>query len=103
MTVDIRIVTGRVSWILLALRTNLRTVGMRRAALAEPGGFTAISRGLSGAIPPDNSITTGSTPGGVPAGRRCDPYRGRALELAARHRGCRSAQPPANGWHPSGM
>ena len=80
--------------------------------IPEPGGFGAISRWLSGATPPETGriefcipegcqrgVTiscAGRSPGGLRSLR--DRFiRGRAI------RGYRVAQPPANGWHPSGM
>ena len=103
---------ARTSWI---QRTFLRPEGRAPSAAAPPTsefGFKAISRWLSTATPPENGRNhvcipegcqrgvTISCAGGNPAGRRSlrDRFiRGRAI------RGYRVAQPPANGWHPSGM
>ena len=81
---------------------------------AESGGFIAISRWLSAATPPDHHAERSRIPEGCqrlwhdetsrvsPAALRS--LRDRMMRGTA-FRGCRSclAQPPANGWHPSGM
>jgi len=86
------------------------------SALPQAGGLPAISRWLSGATPPETARTViPSIPEGcqhkargrmeiqcdiVPKGLRS--LRDRIARVRV-CRGCRRAQPPANGWHPSGM
>ena len=82
--------------------------------LPKPGGFPAISRWSSEAraIPPDSRRVTSRIPDGC---QRSSPtatmgqarsglrsLRDRGV-FGRRVRGCRGAQPPANGWHPCGM
>ena len=83
-------------------------------AIPEPGGFKAISRGLrrTAPTPPDR------TPHGSRIPEGCQPARllterhrlprdaatpDGVVSLPSGYRGCRSAQPPANRWHPSGI
>lgn len=80
----------------------------------EPEGFKAISRWLSVATPPVAGENEPRIPEGCQRARN-DEVRGtfrtglRSLRdrvrFARGFRWCRSflAQPPANGWHPSGM
>jgi hypothetical protein len=98
---------------------------------ADAGGIPAISRWLSEATPPDPRSPPKCTPAGVPAIPREDPRLASALDsilqrvggvaehrhLSARgagtpagvrlfvfrNRWCRFAQPPANGFDPSGI
>ena len=91
-------------------------------AFPEPEGFPwqasgllAISRWLSEATPPEASDETQCIPegcqreAGVPKRFRDGPIRDGLRSLrdrivrVRRFRGCRKAQPPANGWHPFGM
>ena len=81
----------------------------------QAGGFTAISRWLSGATPPE-AVRIGFR---IPEGCQHEWYAGTRISdrsipqglrslrdrsvRGRRFRGCRSAQPPANGWHPFGM
>ena len=80
----------------------------------HPGGMPAIGRGLSGATPPDNVPANNPIPKGsqgFPDHRppRAGPHLLASLRDAGFHspaiRWCRSglAQPPANGWKPSGF
>src|SRR6185295_13545066 len=80
----------------------------------ETGGLAEISRGLRSAGArryPRRGNRWKTHPGGVPEIPDCDyaaldwrlvlaPLRGADRSRAA-HRGCRSAQPPANVWQPS--
>ena len=82
--------------------------------MSKPGGFSAISRWLSEAraTPPDcrrmkTRIPEGcqqmrSGAGWAMIGEALRSLRDRAI-CGRVVRGCRSAQPPANRWHPSGM
>ncbi len=80
----------------------------------EPGGFGAISRWLrrKAPTPPDPErmkfrIPAGCQPLGPARAKRGHPIGLRSLRDRPRSsphiRGCRFAQPPANGWYPSGM
>jgi hypothetical protein len=92
------------------------------ATLPEPegfpcqaGGLPAISRWLSAAKPPEARDETQCIPEGCQRGAgvrkrfRDGPIRNGLRSLrdrmirACRFRGCRKAQPPANGSHPFGM
>ena len=80
--------------------------------IPEPGGFIAISRWLSEATPPVADGRGFRIPAGCQSMRH-DDMRGvsraglRSLRdrgfCAHVFRGCRCAQPPANGWHPFEM
>ena len=80
----------------------------------QAGGLSAISRWLRSAAttPPGSSAASVRIPegcqrgvGSIIVGHREPKLRSlRDRHLADRAiRGCRFAQPPANGWHPSGM
>ena len=82
--------------------------------MSKPGGFPAISRWLSEAraTPPDSRRMKIRIPEGCQQMRSGAGWAmiGEALRslrdrVIGGHvvRGCCSAQPPANGWHPSGM
>jgi len=82
------------------------------ASSVEPGGFPAISRWLSEATPPEPNDSRVRIPegcqrvgdGGAMAMFREDLRSLRDRGVCVRGvRGCRYAQPPANGWHPFGM
>ncbi len=86
----------------------------RKLRSFDPGGVQAISRRSSAATPPDN-IGPSTDPGRGRSKRspclanalvaRIDPLRplpgSGFLRLGLR--GCRCAQPPTNGWNPSGI
>jgi molybdate transport system substrate-binding protein len=96
---------------------DFRRFGSCRATNSDPGGVTAISRGLSEAIPPVRGTEFEFDPGGVAARRRSNSgIFQRAARDAGTPPGCvrfhhrtggivrkRRTQPPANGWHPSGV
>ena len=77
----------------------------RRHANENAGGVPEISRGLSESDTPGWRSQTSRTPEGCQnqAWRNIlRPLQGREIGADV-FRGCRSAQPPANFFHPSGM
>jgi len=81
---------------------------------STPAGVPAISRGLSEATPPVTNQKTNCTPEGCqqrPSLKAARPVRriaaatlpGSNSNFGRLNRGCRSAQPPANGCDPSGV
>ena len=70
------------------------------AMSSEPGGFPAISRGLSEATPPETIRDNAANPGGV-VGPRYDPSG--VAQCATTLRPRVAAQPGANGSNPFGI
>ncbi len=67
----------------------------------QPGGFTAISRGLSAATPPVRDLIQSFASQRDASNFRCDPAR--VESIAPSYRGRRCAQPPANSCQASGL